>query len=180
MKLLNNVGRLVSCLLIIAILFSISGCFLFDYGNWIADKKSKEIFGAMEKNDAEALTQMFSENVRNNTPNFDEDIDKLLDYFEGDIVAFSNPRGGASETTSQTDGAVYHSIELTYDIETSSCDYRFFAIYVLTDDEDQGNVGLSSLYIIKAAEDVDLEATYVGDGKCTPGIHIGVVWEETN
>ena len=52
--------------------------------------------------------------------------------------------------------------------------YRIAIQSFTVDTANPNNVGIWSLYIIKAEDDEDPYSAYRGDGKYTPGIHINI------
>lgn len=134
----------------------------------------EEILGGLERKDFEALRQLFSSNAIPHIENFNEDVNRLFEYFSGTVVSYKNPCGGAEVHIEKEDGFIKEEKYWTYDITTDECAYRIAFYEVSKDTKTPNNVGLWSIYIIKMEYDTDPEYAYRGDGEYTPGININV------
>lgn len=141
-----------------------------------ANQKFEMIIEALENKNADELTKLFSENAINNDDDFNEKVDSLFEYYHGDLVSYDDWDALAvyDSVNESGDNRRVKSYDLTYDVETTEQKYRFAIHYVIEDTADKNNVGIWSLYIIKAEDDTDLRFAYRGDGKDTPGININV------
>lgn len=84
--------------ILIVILFStmlLSSCFgngeytfKFDYD--IAKERTAKLFEALENKDKDALKAMFSKNSLTEAENFDESVEELFDYFQGNIISYED------------------------------------------------------------------------------------------
>ena len=150
---------------------------LFNDDSEIMNEKMDEVLDAIKNKNSSALKEMFSINTVVNLENFDDSINELFDFFEGDIISyddFGNPTGSGDEWS---DGEYKKNIESTYDIVTSVKKYRM-AIYLITDDTvTPENIGIQSIYIIEFDKDPNSEFAYWGYGKDTPGININKIYE---
>lgn len=95
------------------------------------------------------------------------------DYCSGACIACDDWDACNSEIN-QENGERQEILYDTYDFRTVSGDYRLAFKYVDIDTAEPDNVGIWSVYIIRAEEDVDLQYAYWGDHNYTPGIWIGV------
>lgn len=146
---------------------------LYDNSDEIANKTIENLIKALESKEKTAITEMFSKDVTNNVENFDESIEWLLEYYQGEYISRSEDGSIWATKTVEYDEKM-EDIHMSYDIQTAKDTYRI-AIYEITlDNKNPDNVGIRSLYIIRMEEDVDPEVTYRGDGKDTLGINIGV------
>lgn len=125
------------------------------------------LIAAMEAKDGDKLKQLFAPKVVG--PDLPEQVDMLLDYFDGTKVSSENPASNSSMEIE--DGQTVQYIMSTYELSTTTADYRI-AIKLCTDDtENPGNVGLHSLYITKAVNG-NKGMAYWGNHEWLPGIVI--------
>lgn len=139
----------------------------------IANNSFEEIIDAIQSKNENAFKGLFSKKAITEDENFDESVLALIDFFEGKIISY-NDWGGPQSSQGKNDdgtGRNWKRLRSTYDVETSEQKYRFAIEEFTVDTADPDNVGIRSMYIIKA-EDSDLEFAYWGDGKWTPGITI--------
>lgn len=144
---------------------------LVDNDTKLANKKLEELLDAIQTKDMEALSTLFSVGGRN--AQFDQHADELFNYFTGAVLSYDD-WGGANVQVDYEDGRVRKIMELTYDVKTTECEYRFAIRYIARNDMNLRSVGIESLYVIKRQDDTLLEYAYWGDGEFTPGINIGV------
>ncbi len=138
-----------------------------------AKAKMNEVLDSIENNDNESLKKLFSKKAITQLNDIDQSIYSLFDYFQGDFVSYDDWAGSGGETT-WDNGYKQEIIYSSFDVKTSTNEYRFAFKIVTVDTADKDNVGIHSLYIIKMEDDIDPELGYVGDNKYTAGIHIGV------
>ena len=100
-------------------------------------------------------------------------MDCLFDYYRGEFVSYDD-WGGPGVEQSVDNGRKKKEMYSTYDIKTSEQMYRIAIQSFTVDTANPNNVGIWSLYIIKAEDDEDPYSAYRGDGKYTPGIHINI------
>ncbi|MBO5321264.1 MAG: DUF5104 domain-containing protein [Clostridia bacterium] len=139
----------------------------------VAKEKNEIILEALESQSNELLTMQFSTEYVNNTSGFSATVEELFDYFNGEVLSYNDWGGPLVETTKEND-QVFQTMEATLDVQTTECEYRLAIKYVTKDTSNPKNVGVHSLYVIKANDDICLEYAYWGDGKFTPGINIGI------
>lgn len=137
------------------------------------NQKFEEVLTALQTQDSSTLRLLFSEESLQKAEAFDETVPELFVYFEGSVESV-NDWGACYVETSKEDNQIVQSMEATYDVKTTKGDFRFAVRYVAQDTVNPNNVGIHSLYIVKAQDDSSLEYAYWGDGKFTPGIHIGI------
>ena len=143
---------------------------LFKSDASIANERFEQILDACQKQDATALKEMFSEKAISEAANFDDSITALFDFFQGEVVTYENFGGGLKvDKEKHRDGGSLKWMSSTYDVETSVRKYRFAFREFTIDTVDPKNVGVYSLYIIKA-EDSKTEFAYWGGHE--PGIII--------
>lgn len=138
-----------------------------------ADARMDKVLEAIKNKDKEALKSMFSKKAITATENFDQSINDLFDFYQGDFVSYNNWGGPMSDGGINEDGTgrEWKEIYSSYDVETSKQKYRFAIQEFVQDTADAKNVGIWSLYIIKMEDDTDPQFGYHGDNKDTPGIN---------
>lgn len=139
----------------------------------LADKKMDEVLTAIQDRNSKSLLALFSKNAIENTEEALDVFDGLFTYFQGDFVSYDNWSGPSVEAT-QEDGQRRTELYATYDIDMKICKYRVAFLYIAEDTENPQNIGIWSMYIINWADDTNTQFAYRGDGKYSPGMHIGV------
>ena len=146
---------------------------LFDNDAQIANDSFEKIIEAIQGRDTDKIKSLFSKKSIEETDDFDEDVLALFNFYQGEMSSY-NDWGARSADEGKNDdgtGRDWKSIQSTYDVETSKQKYRFAIKTFILDTADPDNVGICSLYIIKA-EDSDLQFAYWGDRLWTPGINV--------
>ena len=148
----------------------------------VANAYMDKVVEALQKGDKDALKAMFSKNAIEEAENFDESIDDLFDFFQGDFVSY-NDWGALSVEEGKNDdgtGRNWKEISSTYDVVTNKQEYRFAIIKnFVIDTANPDNIGIHSLYVI-LAENTDRQRAYWGDAKDTPGINFNKVYVRPN
>ena len=124
-----------------------------------ANERFEELVKAIQNQDSDSLKLLFSEKSLKESQNAEEDIQALLDYFQGGMNADGT-------------GRYWKCLYATYDVETTQDQYRFAMEFMLQDTADADNVGIRSLYVIRLADDPNPQRAYRGDGENTPWINI--------
>ena len=141
----------------------------------VSDEKAandtfEKIFNAIQHQDETVFADLFSENVRNELIDLDEDITNAYSTIRGNLVSFEQRDGVFAEKDIEY-GKIRKTIRSAYTVKTSEGLYYFAVMECLKDDFDIHNVGVTSVYMIRA-EDWKQTYIYRGDGKWTPGINI--------
>jgi len=143
---------------------------LFSNDQEIANSQMDKVLNAIQNKDKDALKAMFSKNAVDKAENFDKNIDELFEFYQGNVISYDDRSAlGSGETMNY--GERQKRLDSTYDVETTEGKYRFAIEDYIIDTANPENVGIYSLYIIKA-EDTDEQMAYRGDEKYTPGINI--------
>lgn len=139
----------------------------------IANNQMEAFLNALESHDTERLMSLFAPNALSEAEDFQQSIDSLFSYYQGNYSSYDNwSATGAS--TRRENSHVVKKLYGTYDVTTDANVYRFAFLYVATDSHVPDNVGLWSVYIIKMDDDLDPQYAYRGDDMYTPGIQIGI------
>lgn len=139
----------------------------------IINNKFEEVLTAIQTEDKKMLISLFSEETRENVENLEQAAEELFKYFNGDVEEYDD-RGTLLTDDSKDYGKVSKEIDGTFDVKTTECEYRFTIKYISIDELNANNIGIQSLYIIKADDDTNKINAYWGDHKYTSGINIGI------
>ena len=142
-----------------------------------ADNKLQAFVQCLDNEDREGIKALFAQNKIAEISNFDESIEELLLYYEGEYMSVERHSTGVEED--KDSGIVRKWYNMSYDVTTDTTIYRMAFYWCVKDTGDDGNEGIESFYIIKATDDPNYpQYAYGGDGLWTPGINIGKVYEE--
>lgn len=174
----------IACLtaaLLLASVFSVAGCTFFDdlfapSDNEDADNKLDSFVERLQNEDGDGIKALFAQNKIADLSNFDESIEKLFQYYDGEFVSVTRHSTGMEDD--KDSGIERKWYNMSYDVTTSTEIYRMAFIWCAKDTGDSGNVGIESFYILKANDDPNYpQYSYGGDGAWTPGINIGKTHE---
>ena len=163
--------------LIIVIYFcscSVGGNMKFiDDDHRIAQEKIEQVLDAIVTEDSASLTALFSKYSIDKAQSFEKSVEELFNYFEGTVESYDDGAGPFVETTREGNRMI-KIMESTCEIKTTEQKYRLAIRFTINNTTNQDEIGVESLYIIKAEDDKYLDEAYWGDGKFTPGINIGI------
>lgn len=170
MKILQS---LLMCILIV--ILNCTSClnggsnFFGEDNNKIADETFSKIISAIETKDSSKMLDMLSDAVEN-----DDDLSQsaieFVNFVNGDITSVSAAReSGVSAEYKREDGKRSKVIISSFSITTTESIYQVAIKECLTDEFDNSNVGIMSIYII---ENWTESYSYGGGGKWTPGINV--------
>lgn len=166
--------RILTLLFLISI-FILSSCsfvenikVIKDYSGNEADERIEQLVEALENDNKDEVKSIFSKKALNDAEGFDNSLEQLFDYFQGNVEEWERVRysGGSSVRN----GKKSEYSESWYKVETDLESYMFFLIDYTTDTINPDNQGLYTLRVIKA-EDEDTEFGSVQD-MTIPGIYI--------
>ncbi len=174
---LKRITALLSCFLITCTL-SLSSCtFISDSEKYLSgDQRTIEAFSkildAIMEEDKKALSELFSKEAFENAADFEKSQEELLELFKDKELKYEK-RDGWSESSQTQYGNMQKSICSGFTVFAD--DQTFYAAmkYCSVDSMDRENEGVISIYLI-SAEEWETSESYMGDGKWTNGIHIGV------
>lgn len=179
---MKKVFVLVIAIIIATMTMFMGGCTIFDdlfapSDNEDADNKLQAFVQCLDNEDREGIKALFAQNKIAEISNFDESIEELLLYYEGEYMSVERHSTGVEED--KDSGIVRKWYNMSYDVTTDTTIYRMAFYWCVKDTGDDGNEGIESFYIIKATDDPNYpQYAYGGDGLWTPGINIGKVYEE--
>ena len=130
------------------------------------------IVHAVNDNDAEALAYLFSYNVLTEKSDLLDTSKDFIEFVGGEIITYSEPAdNGISSYEEFEYGKIRKEIQYSVTVETTVGKYHIAILECVADDFDEENIGVTSIYIIKA-ENWQKDVVYRGDGNWTPGINI--------
>lgn len=179
---MKKVFVLVIAIIIATMTMFMGGCTIFDdlfapSDNEDADNKLQAFVQCLDNEDREGIKALFAKDKIAEISNFDESIEELLLYYEGEYMSVERHSTGVEED--KDSGIVRKWYNMSYDVTTDAAIYRMAFYWCVKDTGDDGNEGIESFYIIKATDDSRYpQYTYRGDGLWTNGINIGKVYEE--
>lgn len=163
------------CILLLLITVILTSCTVptpFKTDDQIVDDIFNPLISAINARDKDAIKNLFSYKAVLDDATFDDDLQGLLDYCQGQLAVYSSSSLGSSE---QKNGDYKRkTIQKNYEIESDNAKFRVYVYVVATDTSKPEEVGLWSFYIIKVDESMNLDYSYTGDSKNTPGINIGI------
>lgn len=107
----------------------------------------KAIVSALEERDSTALKTLFSQKALDEA-DWDDDVDSLFDFFDGNIIAWEQNDGSSGDTV-VADGKKTVMLRYGFDVTTDTDKYCFFVIDYAEDTIDSSNKGLYMLEVCK-------------------------------
>ena len=163
---------LMGILGVISMLFSgCSGFLGLESNENKVDAIFDQLLYAIEAKDEKTIEELFAKNVISEENNFDQSVEKLLSFCNGEVVSYDiRP----SRITAEDRKWSEHTMDISsaYDVKTTEGQYRFAMKYRSADSKEPRNVGIVSLYVTECENEEYLKFAYWGDGNWTPGIVI--------
>ena len=135
----------------------------------IAEKAFNQLIEAIETKKKTSIKKLFAKNAINAEENFEDEILKLLDFYEGKNISFTEEV--VSATYEMDKGKFKKELLCSYTVETNKQKYHIEFKLCPIDDFDADNIGILSFYIINS-KNWHGNYVYHGDGNYTPGINI--------
>lgn len=156
------------CLLLIPVLIFLTSCsvqrlqYLLVPVESRAEKLTEKIVQSISDEDSASFQALFSKKVRAENHDFNENVTKLFEFIQGDIVSSSIVSGvGISKQVHFA--KVTQSIDFNIDIETSDQKYHIWLEPCIRDDSNEDNIGITYFYIVN---DEDwLKSSLYGPGR---------------
>ncbi|WP_124068216.1 DUF5104 domain-containing protein [Clostridium sp. E02] len=130
----------------------------------------EEVFEAIKNNSGDDVKAMFSKQALSDADDFDENLDALFRYIQGDVQSWetTGTYGGLAE---KNKGKRKKQTESVYGLITSEQEYEIVIYEVTKDTAKPENVGVYSICIINKNEKQHPDFGYWGSGDA--GIIIG-------
>ncbi len=160
------------------------GIHIGEISTFTVDEKLEGLLEPIQNKNKKAIRDLFAQDKISDIESFDIDLDRLLEYYNDKYKSYNNILLDVTRIDYKNDGDDIRKeyCNISYDIETFAGDYRIYIVWHLNWRDDNGiyiddQIGIWSLYIIKAEDDLTPKHPYVGDGLDTLGINIGKVKE---
>lgn len=118
------------------------------------DERMNSILDAMKNGDKDALKSMFSKKTLSEATSFDENLNALFDFFQGEVKSVTVK--GNSSSFQRHDGIVKSWTNAWYKVETDQHNYLFIFVDYEKDEELEDNIGLYMLRVILEEEKDEL------------------------
>ena len=128
---MKKVFVLVIAIIIATMTMFMGGCTIFDdlfapSDNEDADNKLQAFVQCLDNEDREGIKALFAQNKIAEISNFDESIEELLLYYEGEYMSVERHSTGVEE---DKDGGIERKwYNMSYDVTTDAAIYRIRAI----------------------------------------------------
>ncbi|WBW98150.1 DUF5104 domain-containing protein [Oceanirhabdus sp. W0125-5] len=160
---------IISSILILSMLFlsscsvgcSRTGRLFKDNDDKKAEARLKEVIEALENQDKDALKVVFSEKALDEADDFDDSMDNLFDFFQGEVDSWKKS-SGPTVFESNNNGHKIKEVSSYYYVNTDKKKYFFLLEDYPVDTEHPNNVGLYMLLVVKAE---DRKKIYDGEQK---------------
>ena len=136
-----------------ALVCSLSGCIVFRGGSSneyrsdeeLADEMIENIIDCAEKEDAKALTELFSQYAKDSTLNLTEQAEEFIDFFQGQCKSW---KGNASSHEKSEHGkTIWRELRGHYSVITDEAQYEIAYIYIPFHREEPDKEGLTAIEI---------------------------------
>lgn len=121
-----------------------------------ADARVEEIVTALNEEDADSIKSLFSKKALEDAVDFDENLDDLLENFDGNITTWE--RDGLSSSETISDGRESLMSRYSINITAGDEEYLFFVIDYSKNTIEPDKQGLYMLELIKYTDEKDLES----------------------
>ena len=168
-----KMNKIAFVIIVTMLMSSLSGCMsqwvgiLYDPHHRLQEKVMERLMDrlipALDNDDREALKDLFSESVLEEARNIEEDIDLIMEFYQGEMTELHCvSRNSATDTTRTRFGGVYT-------ITTTRNAYRLEFIYVYADD----NPANEGLHLISLVLEEDRSAFGWAASISVPKLHDG-------
>lgn len=127
-----------------------------------ADARIEQILSAIKEKDKKAMKALFSKQAIDETKDFDDGIDYLLGFLQGDVKSWKRDKWSSDESIES--GKKSLMLRSWYTVSTDKNKYLFFVVDFTENTINPNNAGLYTLRVIKA-EDKETQFGYWQDMK---------------
>lgn len=133
-----------------------------------SDQHFEQVLSAIQNEDINYLESLFSKKALSEVDDFDSGVQRLFDFFDGDVISYEFRAEGISDN--KDDGIRTTKKRWWYTVSTSTGEYLFFFLEHPRDEANPDNVGLYMLQVIKAED----KATLFDGGQTilNPGVYV--------
>ena len=118
----------------------------------LAKEQQTEIMECFINKDGETLKSFFCEYVMENYPDIDTQIDKALNFLDGEIVSYDEPFPSALGSFDQK----YYGGDTSNIITDKGTEYRIIFHGYLTNDKEPKKIGITCITVINMTEGAKL------------------------
>ena len=131
---------------------------------------------AIQTGNKNEVIKLFAKDTLDEAKDLEQNAQRLIFYFEGEVLSQSFTGGRSSMSYSGLNGR-YTIYNTPFIVKTTKEDYRIAIHSIDYKGKDSEKSGIYSLYIIKENEipEEKKRFNYYGEKKEVPGIHIGVL-----
>lgn len=136
-----------------ALVCSLSGCIVFRRGSSneyrsdeeLADEMIENIIDCAEKEDAKALTELFSQYAEDSTLNLAEQAEEFIEFFQGQCKSWKG--NASSHKKSEYGKTIWRELKGQYSVITDEAQYKIAYIYIPFHREEPDKAGLTAIEI---------------------------------
>ena len=175
--------KILSLTICLVLVYCLSGCTIFNressnaYRNdkELADEMIENIIDCAEKEDAKALTELFSQYAKNSILNLDKEAEEFINYFQGSYKSWNG--NASSHEKSEYGQIIWRELKGHYSVITDEAQYEIAYIYIPFDKEKPDKEGLTSIEI--TTEEIFNKDEFLWSLDKKPGIYVTKDKEET-
>ena len=171
--------KLLSLMVCCTLICGLSGCAglsnEFRSDEELADEMIENIIDCAEKEDAQALTGLFSQYAKESTFNLTKQAEDFLDFFQGECEDWKG--NASSHQKSEYGKTIWRELRGQYSVTTEDAQYKIAYIYIPFDREEPEKEGLTAVEI--TTEETFNEEDFFWSLDQKPGIYVSEDKEET-
>lgn len=134
-----------------------------------ADLRMEQLFFALQENDCDSISSLFSEKAKTESGTIDADSKELLKYIDGDVLSWS--RDETPITLDDIESGNQRKLLITWFVlKTTNQTYLVFLADYPVNEIEPDNSGLYTLKIIKETDESKLTGTW--EDWTIPGIYV--------
>lgn len=123
-----------------------------------ADARLEQVLEAIKNEDKDALKSMFSQTALEEAEDFDDRMEYLFSFFQGEVVSWERFAFNVSERINH--GKMTKRNYVWYKVNTDQQEYYMYFVQWTVDTEHPENVGIYALRVVKAEDDERLFCYY--------------------
>ena len=171
--------KLLSLMVCCTLICGLSGCAgssnEFRSDEELADEMIENIIDCAQKEDAQALTGLFSQYAKDSTFNLTKQAEDFLDFFQGECEDWKG--NASSHQKSEYGKTIWRELRGQYSVTTDHAQYKIAYIYIPFDREEPEKEGLTAVEI--TTEETFHKEDFFWSLDQKPGIYVSEGKEET-
>ena len=168
-KLFKFIDKIIFSIL----LFSLSSCDLFKSEYELLYERIQKFSTSLYHKNKEEVRSYFAKNKIKDISNFDQSIDELFDYYQGDYISSTIESKGQEGDREGNYTAKWDM--LSFNVETDIEKYRMAFYWCIEYTTDKDMLGIWSFSILKWKDDPNPNYAYWGETFSGIGINIGII-----